>query len=263
MEPFYFQAGGRALFGVSHGAANARALLLMCPPLLHEHARSHRFFSQLADRFAAGGLACLRFDYYGTGDSAGEDAEFEPATALQDIAAAARELRARAGDLPLVLMGIRGSALLADAAAEAVGAAALWLWQPELDGARYLEDLDRQDLEARSDASRYPGRALPRPHDGPELLGFRVSPRLRDALSTLRLAPARTLPVAVVLGPDDPVPALAPASFHRLTAAASDWAGEIDLRNLVPVREAEPVVEALVAQGVFSRHHPVGEAAHG
>lgn len=263
MQPFYFQTEGRALFGVLHRAAAPCALLLMCPPLFHEHARSYRFFSQLADRFAQDGLSCLRFDYYGTGDSDGEDAEFDPAMTQRDIAAAARELRVRAGDHPLVLMGVRGSALLAGAAAEAADAAALWLWQPETDGVRYVEELERQDLEARSDANRYPGRALPRPHDAPELLGFRVSPDLRRTLSAYRLESLQPVPVVVVAGPHDPMPALALASQHRLPAAASDWAGEIDLRSMIPVREAEQIVQALLAQLPLARPRPVSASAHG
>jgi hypothetical protein len=263
MQPFYFQTEGRALFGALHRAAAPRALLLMCPPLFHEHARSYRFFSQLADRFAQDGLSCLRFDYYGTGDSAGEDAEFDPTMAQRDIVAAARELRARAGDHPLVLMGARGSALLASAAADAAGAAALWLWQPETDGARYIGELEHQDLEARSDANRYPGRALPRPHDGPELLGFRVSPDLRRGLSACRLEGMQPVPLAVIAGPDDPMPALALASKHRLPASVSDWAGEIDLRSMIPVRDAEQVVQALLTQLPLAPHRPLSEAAHG
>src|SRR3546814_769555 len=69
MQPFHFFAQERRLFGVLHPAVGStRAQVLMCPPLLHEHTRSYRFFSQMAGRLAADGVACLRFDFHGTGD---------------------------------------------------------------------------------------------------------------------------------------------------------------------------------------------------
>src|SRR3546814_19955543 len=114
MQPFHFFAQERRLFGVLHPAVGTtRAQVLMCPPLLHEHVRSYRFFSQMAGRLAADGVACLRFDYHGTGDSEGDDADFSPDLALADIACAAAELSRRVGDHPLVLMGIRAYAPLA------------------------------------------------------------------------------------------------------------------------------------------------------
>jgi alpha-beta hydrolase superfamily lysophospholipase len=260
MQPFYFQAQGRSLFAVFHPSVDARALVLMCPPLLHEHVRSYRFFSQLADRFAVDGVACLRFDYYGTGDSGGEDAEFDPAQATDDIARAADELRARGGDLPLVLMGIRGSALLACAAADAAQAEAVWLWQPEYDGARHVRELETLDLAARSDPKRYPSRILPRAGGADELMGFRVSPALRPGLSTRNLqAMEARVPVTVIAGPEDPEPACAHASLLRLPKAASDWAGEIDLRSVIHVRDAEAAVTALLR----SLPRDMARVAHG
>jgi hypothetical protein len=71
----------------------------------------------------------------------------------------------------------------------------------------------------------------------------------------------QSVPVAVVAGPDDPMPALAPQ--HRLPASVSDWAGEIDLRSMIPVRDAEQVVQALLAQLPLAHRRPLSEAAHG
>lgn len=262
-QPFYFQDGDRTLFAILHRAAAPRALLLLCPPLLHEHTRSYRFFAQLADRFTQEGVTCLRFDYFGTGDSGGDDAEFDTAQAQGDILAAARQLRMQGGAHPLVLMGIRGSSLLAAGAAQAVGADALWLWQPETDGAGYLRALEAQDLEARSDPHRYPGRALPRAAAAGELLGFHTAPGLREDLRARTLDPIPAwLPVAVVAGPDAPVPAIAQATQHRLPASTSDWAGEIDLRGVIPLRDAEPVVQSLLA-ALPVAHEFAWSEAHG
>src|SRR3546814_17164110 len=85
MQPFHFFAQERRLFGVLHPAVGStRAQVLMCPPLLHEHPRSYRFFSQMAERLAAHGGACLRFDFPGAGDTEGADADVSPATSRAD-----------------------------------------------------------------------------------------------------------------------------------------------------------------------------------
>src|SRR3546814_10518510 len=138
----------------------------------------------MAGRLAADGVACLRFDYHGTGDSEGDDADFSPDLALADIACAAAELRRRVGDHPLVLMGIRASAPLAFHAADPAGADALWLWLPVVDGCAHVQSLEAQDLAARTDPHRYPLRALPVPAERAELVGFRTSAGFRRELAS-------------------------------------------------------------------------------
>jgi len=248
MQPFHFWAQERRLFGVLHPAeGTARALVLMCPPLLHEHVRSHRFFSQMADRLAADGVACLRFDYHGTGDSEGDDAGFSPDLALADIACAAAELRRRAGDHPLVLMGIRASAPLAFHAADPARADALWLWLPVVDGCAYVQSLEAQDLAARSDPLRYPLRPLPVPAERDELVGFRTSAGFRKEFAARCVVAGGTrLPVSVVTGPDTMPVAFADGSHHVLPESAADWVDELDLRSVIHLRDAEPVLEALL-----------------
>lgn len=248
MQPFYFHAQERRLFGVLHPAAGTtRALVLMCPPLLHEHARSHRFFSQMAGRLAADGVACLRFDYHGTGDSEGADVDFSPDLALADIVAAAAELRRRVGDHPLVLMGIRASAPLAFHAADPAGADALWLWLPVVDGCAHVKSLEAQDLVARTDPHRYPLRALPVPAERDELVGFRISPGFRNEMASRCVVAGGTrLPVAMVTGPDTIPVAFANGVHHVLPEAAADWADELDLRAVIHLRDAEPVLQALL-----------------
>src|SRR3546814_17189337 len=124
---------------------------------------------------AADGVACLRFDYRGTGDSEGDDDDCRPVLALSDIVCAATELRWRVGDHPLVLMGIRASAPLAFHAADPARADALWLWLPVVDGCAHVQSLEAQDLAARTDPHRYPLRALPVPSARTEFVGFSTS----------------------------------------------------------------------------------------
>lgn len=249
------------MFAVHHPArGTVRGAVLACPPLLHEYMRSHRFFSLLCERFAEAGLSCLRFDYYGTGDSGGEDADFSPDMAIGDIAAAAAELRKRAGDVPLALLAARASALFAVEAAPAIDADALWLWLPVADGKAYVEALDACYAHELASPDRYPTRAGPAPHRADDLMGFRLSPAFRSQLSARRLpATAGALPpTALVCAEGDSV-ALDGAVRHRLPVAATQWTDEIDLRSLILVRDAEPAVQALLADWP----EPQGQVAHG
>lgn len=248
LQPLHFGPPSRRLFGVHHPARGAaRAALLMCPPLLHEHVRSYRFFSQLADRFAEDGAACLRFDYYGTGDSDGADDAFTPQSALADIAVAAAELRRRHGEIPLVLLGIRASALFAARAAGDIEAAALWVWQPVHDGRAFVEGLAARYREELASRERFPSRKAPAPAQAGDLMGFRLSPAFAEELGTCRLddAPAH-LPLAVI-GDDDAMRNAPPgAAHHPLPPAATAWADQIDLRGLIALRDVEPAVQTLL-----------------
>src|SRR3546814_15057778 len=75
MQPFHFFAQERRLFGVLHPAVGStRDQVLMCPPLLNEHTRSYRFFSQMAGLLGDDGVACLSLNYPGNGDTESNDA---------------------------------------------------------------------------------------------------------------------------------------------------------------------------------------------
>ena len=245
----YFGMPQRQLFGAMHlPVGPVRALVLMCPPLLHEQQRSYRFFSQLADRLAEAGLACLRFDYFGTGDSAGEDGQFTPASAQADIALAARELRSLAPPAPLIMMGVRGSALLAHHDAVQLGASALWLWQPVLDGRAWLETLIARDRAERSSRNRYPIVEAEPASDG-ELMGTILTQSARDELSALAIVSAPgAIPTAVLDAPDGDGKQLADATHYALPASVTAWAREVDLSGLIPLRDAEPALQALLAE---------------
>lgn len=247
LQPRYFGPAERRLFGVYHPAVGQlRATVLLCPPLLHEQVRSYRFFSQMAVQLTGAGLACLRFDYYGTGDSEGEDDAFLPANTRQDLELAAAELRRCAGDAPMILMAARGSALLAHRDAAAVGACALWLWQPVADGGRYLQSLQARDRAERSSRYRYPllrREARSGPHD---LMGFALSPDFPEQLAALRIGDAPAGVKVAVL--DVAGAAEMPAEMRGpLPLAVSAWVDEIDLDGLIPLREARAGLEALVS----------------
>ena len=252
-QPLFFGPDS-ALFGVHFPApANPRALALLCPPFLHEHIRSYRFFSQVAESLAQAGIACLRFDYRGTGDSAGEDALFTFDTALADIETAASELRRRYGDAPpLALLSVRAACLLAQEGAQRSGASASWLWQPVRDGASYLDRLLARDEAERRSRMRYPLRNEPAPAGDHDLMGFTVAEDLHRQLRQARL-PQPLMAHAIVL--DDasiPWPAYERTPRILLPPTVTAWADEVDLTTVIPIRAAQPAIMELAATLVAS-----------
>ena len=82
MNPFFFGSSEERLLGVHHpprGRAPRERGILLCYPLGQEYMRAHRAFRQLGMLMARRGFHVLRFDWFGTGDSAGrvEDAKIE------------------------------------------------------------------------------------------------------------------------------------------------------------------------------------------
>lgn len=245
--PFHFGPPPRRLFGLFHPAQGTpRGGVLLCPPLLHEHARSYRFFAAVADQFAAQGVACLRFDYHGTGDSPGDSEAFDPRRALDDIAAAAAELHARLPGLPWALLGVRASALLARAAAVRLSPSALWLWQPVRDARAWLDELDTLDAAERASSLRYPFSLRGPAREPGEIAGFGLSPDFGDALQAIAHGDAAPgMPTMHVDAAEAP-PLHGAAARIALPPAATGWVGQVELEGLVPPRAARDAVAALV-----------------
>lgn len=142
--PIYFGEPRYRCFGWYHEPQgdSPRAAVVVCPPLGHEAIYAHRALRHMAERLAVAGHPVLRLDYHGTGDSPG--GEMSPALVeawLASIAAAAAEVRARAGTQRVVLVGLRAGALLALAGAPGAAADALVLWAPVVSGRAYVREL--------------------------------------------------------------------------------------------------------------------------
>ncbi len=199
MRPFYFGSSSRPLFGVLHEAHGARARpgAVLCPPFGQEALRAHRSLRELAARLAGAGFPALRFDYSGSGDSAGEPAEARLDAWVEDALTAIEEVRESTGEARVAVTGLRlGAAVAALAAARAGGAAALVLWEPVVDGAAHLEEL--RAAHAAWIRDHAPGAAL----SPDEALGIPLPPALASDLTGLRLDGLEAPPArkALVLG---------------------------------------------------------------
>lgn len=184
--PFYFGGEGARLFGCYHSPQGGRhqdAGVLLCYPAGHEYVACHRAFRQLAGRLAQRGFPVLRFDYYGSGDSAGDYEEASLGRWRQDVAAAIDELRRRASCSKVRLVGLRLGAslsILASEGREDVGG--LVLWDPVLDGRRYLDSIMalHEELDGASSGSSE--------DEVREILGYPFSRTLRLELESLDLS---------------------------------------------------------------------------
>jgi alpha/beta superfamily hydrolase len=116
MMPFYFGTSKRRLFGVYDPAQNterAGRASLICPPWGNEYIHSHRTLRQLAVRLSQNGFHVLRFDYFGTGDSAGSTGDNDFIGAHNDVETAIGELKDITRIASLTLIGLRLGANLA------------------------------------------------------------------------------------------------------------------------------------------------------
>jgi len=180
---------GQDLFGIYHpGSFEHGTGVLLCPPLGQDLIRCHRLYRQLAHALAGIGADVLRFDYYGTGDSAGASEEVEWPRCLADVATAAERLRMRGGCRRIIGIGARLGGSLALAAAEDARLDQLILWDPILDGAAHVAALDALQVALRFDPNRF---TAPRP--AAELAGqwqgFATGVSFRQQLAELRLDP--------------------------------------------------------------------------
>src|SRR4030067_1026137 len=96
---------------------------------------------QLAAHLARSGRQAMRFDYFGTGDSAGEYAQASLAQWQIDIGDAVDECRRQSGRERVCIVGLRlGATLAGKAAAQREDISALVLYAPVIDGQALLSE---------------------------------------------------------------------------------------------------------------------------
>jgi pimeloyl-ACP methyl ester carboxylesterase len=269
MKPFFFGSSRRPLFGLYQGAQGTPARdvgVLLCNPFGHEAVRAHRAYRQLAALLARSRFHVLRFDYFGTGDSAGREDEGRVAQWLEDVQAAADELRDMTGVERLACVGLRlGATLAALAARGRADVEHLVLWDPVVNGASYVRELCRAHVEfirvespeARVQVAELEGRLATRGDGLDEALGFPLPEELRRELAGVDLVADCTIAarrVALVVSDDDADQTRLLARLNRSAAAvtfdhvprAGGWNSEEALNSsLVPVDALQAIVARL------------------
>ena len=178
----WFGPTGRPLFGWLHLPAQARAGVVLCRPIGLEALSSCRAYRCLAEQLACAGLVTLRFDYTGTGDSAGDTAdEVTIATWLSDITAAVDFVR-QTGVSCVGLIGLRLGAMLAVKAATGNDIETLVLWDPCETGRGFLREQHLLAVAAGIAPERDPAAV-----EGVEVPALPLSEDLAAAIRALRL----------------------------------------------------------------------------
>ena len=167
-RPCFIGPATRPLFAWHHPPpphARLRAGIVLCPALGYEYMSAFRTWRVMAGRLAALGFDTLRFDYDGSGNSAGDDADPDRVAAwLRSVAVAMAEVRRLSGSTTLALVGLRAGGILAlRAAAAAGGVDRLVLWGAPPSGRAYVRELKAiarlsvpdgaQDVQGGADAS--------------------------------------------------------------------------------------------------------------
>lgn len=187
-QPYHFGPNGE-LFGIYHPVpTRVTQAVLLCPPFGQDLIRSHRLYRQLAHALVAEGIPVLRFDYYGSGDSAGNGVDVDWIRCLDDTLAAAAELRVLSGCDHIAAFGARLGGSIVLASATPAQLAELILWDPVLDGTAYVAQLDALQAALQHDMTRF---LKPRT-DGDvagQWVGYATSPHFRQQLLDLQLDP--------------------------------------------------------------------------
>jgi pimeloyl-ACP methyl ester carboxylesterase len=143
--PLYFQSQGAWLFGWVHQGESSsrchRGVVISAPPG-HEQIHAHRSLRHLADALAEAGFPVMRFDYHGTGDSAGVDEDPDRyATWLANLRSAIDWMRGELGCAEVSVIGLRLGAALAAQVAVEDPLADLVLWAPVVKGRAYVREM--------------------------------------------------------------------------------------------------------------------------
>jgi pimeloyl-ACP methyl ester carboxylesterase len=148
----------RRLFAIhdppATGARRVRAAVI-CNPAGAELAYAHRTLRHLALRLSRRGFHVVRFDYFGTGDSGGDDADASVQGMLDDTALAIEAAQEASSARQVTLIGLRmGAVIAAQAAARHPrDVEAVVLWDP-VDDAPGIGELPPRALVIATDESR-------------------------------------------------------------------------------------------------------------
>lgn len=177
MHTFFFGESKRKLYGAFSPPAAGRgggAPVLLCYPFGLEHIRAHMAFRQLSNLLSRGGRGVLRFDFFGTGDSAGSLEDADLSIWSENVETALDELKALSGAERVSVVGLRLGALVASGVLERRrDVEALVLWDPVISGLRFLAEME---MRKAGDAG-----------DEWWIHGFPLSRRFRESLEAADL----------------------------------------------------------------------------
>lgn len=193
LSPQFIGSDDRRIFSMHYQPTNKvkakghdqRHGVVMCNALGHEYTRAYRNLQQLALLLCAKGFDVLRFDYFGTGNSAGECSDFRVESLQSDIRRAVEFLRTKTQVESLTVIGVRMGATLAATTEFDRAPDQIVLWDPVAQGQQFLETTETFHSYALTSQTRYASVM----QDGrtEQLFGHPFNAEKRSSLSRLRL----------------------------------------------------------------------------
>ncbi len=151
--PVFFPSEKYNLFGVLHMPVEglAREAFVFCHPFAEEKLWTHRVYVSFARELTKAGYAVFRFDCMGHGDSEGDFSESTIESMQADIETAMKYIKNKLDDdIKLNLFGLRFGATLAAQVADNNDAInSIMLWDPIINGSRYMQEILRSNLSAQ------------------------------------------------------------------------------------------------------------------
>jgi exosortase A-associated hydrolase 2 len=192
-ESLYIPGPAGRLYATVHRPAetpDAARGMVFCHPFADERRLSARVMVRMARVLAAAGVAVLRFDMTGCGDSEGSFAEATLGGWTRDAGAALGWLRDDLASDDVGLLGLRLGAAIAARAASADGRAPrLVMWAPVVSGAEgILRDLKRKKVRAMLTGGKAGGEKREGEEWPIDLDGWPVGREMFEELSGLDLA---------------------------------------------------------------------------
>ena len=180
--PLYFKSNQANLFGwihhMGHSAYDTAAII--CSPIGKESNHTHRTVRHTADSLASIGIPTMRFDYFGTGDSDGNEFDQEIVDHwLADIKAASEFLKSQTACKKIIFIGIRIGATLSAILSKEIGLELLILWYPVYRGRTFFRELE---ITARTSVEGV-DKSLPYF----ESAGFLVTKETEDKIKALNI----------------------------------------------------------------------------
>lgn len=249
MRPYFFGPPGQQLFGIYNPPRHPESAshgVVIAYPWGHEYTNSLRVFKVLANRLAEMGYHVLRFDYFGTGDSAGAAEAFSLRRSREDLERAIAELRNGYGVETLSLVGLRlGASIAALVGGQGGAVHRMILWEPIASGPDYIDYLRRLHAAYLEREFGHTTRDT-----GGEILGCPFREELADELRSLDLRSIEETPADEIVVMSRPSSVAAGAVETRLRAlganvATTDVAVDDFWANAVAVNSAAVPQEAL------------------
>ncbi|MGP9801188.1 glycosyl transferase [Rheinheimera sp. NSM] len=250
IKPFYFAGCRGANFVFSYQPSAEHALLLL-PPFGDEMNKSRHLLTRLMQQAADAGISSYLMDPYGTGDSMGDLDQTSVIDWRTDLRLLLQQL-ATLGYKKVSFVAVRfGAMLLLDLLQHSLPlpVAQLILWQPQLDTARFLQQLCRLKIaEQMSGGTKINQAQLEQQlADGQplEIAGYPISPAFYHSVSQLHTTvAARTAKPPLYWFEVSAFAKPGPAVQQQVQALSAGFDVQLQLINSDPFWSTQELVDA-------------------